>query len=94
MKIIDVFPTFKFSTTIQSKLKLSTINDIEGYVAIDSINLTNDKVKMNPVDIILIAENTENGKHIWLDSDFAKLDLSGHLDFNTLANNECTKDCR
>lgn len=87
MKIIDVFPTFKFSTTIQSKLKLSTINDIEGYVAIDSINLTNDKVKMNPVDIILIAENTENGKHIWLDSDFAKLDLSGHLDFNTLANN-------
>ena len=87
MKLIDVFPTFKFSTTIQSKLKLSTINDIEGYVAIDSINLTNDKVNMNPENIILIAENTEEGKHIWLDSDFAAIDLNGQIDFNTLANN-------
>lgn len=87
MKIIDVLPTFKFSTNIQSKFKLSNINDIEGYFAIDSINLSNDNIKMTPNDIILVAENTEDGKHIWLDSDIATLDLNGHLDFNTLVNN-------
>ncbi len=87
MKIIDVLPTFKFSTNIQSQLKLSTLNDIEGYIAIDSINLYNDNIKMSPENIILISENTENGKHIWLDSDFATLDIDGQVDFNTIANN-------
>lgn len=87
MKIIDVFPTFKFSTIIQSKLKLTTLNDIEGYVAIDSINLYNDNIQMSPNGIILVAENTEDGKHIWLESDLAKLDLNGQIDFYTLANN-------
>ena len=87
MKLIDVFPTFKFSTNIQSQLKLKTINDIEGYFSLDSISLYNDNIKMNPENIILFAENTEDGKRIMLDSDFATLDLEGELDFNTLANN-------
>ena len=87
MKIINVFPTFKFSTTIQSKLQLSSLNDIEGYIALDSINLYNDKANISPHDIILVSENTENGKHIWLDSDIATVDISGHVDFNTILNN-------
>ena len=87
MKIIDVLPTFKFSTNIQSQLKLSTLNDIEGYISIDSINLYNENIKMSPENIILVSENTENGKRIWLDSDIATLDINGQLDFNTLANN-------
>ena len=87
MKIIDVLPTFKFSTIIQSQLKLSSINDIEGYVAIDSIQLHNENVKMSPENIILVSENTEEGKHIWLDSDIATFDINGQIDFYTLANN-------
>ena len=87
MKLIDVFPTFKFSTNIQSQLKLKNINDIEGYFSLDSISLYNDNIKMNPENIILFAENTEDGKRIMLDSDFATLDLEGELDFNTLVNN-------
>ena len=87
MKIINALPTFKFSTRIQSKLQLSTLNDIEGYVAIDSINLYNENAKMSPQDIILVSENTENGKHIRLDSDIATIDINGQLDFNTIINN-------
>ena len=87
MKIIDVFPTFKFSTNIQSQFKLKDINDIEGYFALDSISLYNDKIKMNPENIILFAENTEDGKSIMLDSDFATMELEGQLNFNTLVNN-------
>ena len=87
MKLIDVFPTFKFSTNIQSQLTLKTLNDVEGYFALDSISLYNDNVKMNPENIILFAENTEDGKRIMLDSDFATMELEGQLDFNTIANN-------
>ena len=87
MKIIEAFPTFKFSTNIQSQLKLSTLNDVEGYIAIDSINLYNENIKMTPENIILVTENTENGKRIWLDSDIATLDINGQIDFYTLANN-------
>ena len=87
MKLIDVFPTFKFSTNIQSQLKLKTLNDIEGYFSLDSISLYNDNIKMNPENIILFAENTEDGKRIMLDSDFATMDLEGKIDFNTLVNN-------
>ena len=87
MKIIDIFPTFKFSTNIQSQFKLKDINDIEGYFALDSISLYNDKIKMNPENIILFAENTEDGKRIKLDSDFATMELEGQLNFNTLVNN-------
>ena len=87
MKIIDALPTFKFSTNLQSQLRLKTLNDIEGYVAIDSINLFNENVKMSPENIILVSENTETGKHIWLESDIVTLDISGQLDFNTLVNN-------
>lgn len=87
MKIIDVLPNFKFSTIIQSQLKLSTLNDIEGYVAIDSINLYNENISMSPENIILVSENTNGSKHIWLDSDLATLDISGQIDFKTLINN-------
>ena len=87
MKLIDVFPNFKFSTNIQSQLKLKNINDIEGYFSLDSISLYNDNIKMNPENIILFAENTEDGKRIMLDSDFATMDLEGKLDFNSLVNN-------
>ena len=87
MKLIDAFPTFKFSTNIQSQIKLKTLNDIEGYFSLDSISLYNDKIKMNPDNIILVSENTTDGKKIMLDSDFATLELDGTLDFNTLANN-------
>ena len=87
MKLIDVFPNFKFSTNIQSQLKLKNVNDIEGYFSLDSISLYNDNIKMNPENIILFAENTEDGKRIMLDSDFATMDLEGKLDFNSLVNN-------
>jgi hypothetical protein len=87
MKIIDALPTFKFSTTLQSELKLSSLNDIEGYIAIDSINLYNENIRMSPENIILVSENTEDGKRIWLDSDIATLNISGQLDFYTIVNN-------
>ena len=66
MKLMDVFPTFKFSTNVQSQLKLKTLNDVEGYFALDSISLYNENIKMNPENIILFAENTEDGKRIIL----------------------------
>lgn len=87
MRIIDVFPTFKFSTLIQSRLNLSNINDVEGYVSLDSIHLYNDKVKMSPDNIILVSENSEDGKHMWLDSDIAFAEINGEIDFYTLFNN-------
>ena len=41
-----------------------------------------------PVSVVRASiENTEDGKHIWLESDLAKLDLNGQIDFYTLANN-------
>lgn len=87
LKLIDSYPTFKASLIAKSQLQFTTIDDILGYISIDSLSLFNDNESYN-IDSLVVRATKENDiQRITISSEPIRAFLEGKYTFSTLGSN-------
>ncbi len=74
-----------FSGKINANFKARTLKDAEGQIRISQLSMKKGDTSIYQLDQLLVmADHTDNGQHLTLVSDFAKIDLKGDFEYETL----------
>ena len=87
MKLINNMPNLVFSVRVNSELSGKSIDDIVGYVVIDSMHISDTNGSVDPEKIELISKKLDDHQLITLTSGFLQAEIEGNIALSTLACN-------
>ena len=85
LKLTDRWKDAVFAADIDADFTAKTLNDAKGTLQISNFSMTDDQDNAYRLDNLLITSGFRDHLHyVTLDSDFAKAELRGDFEFNTL----------
>jgi hypothetical protein len=85
LKLSDQWGNSVFTANIDADLTASTLQDAQGTLRVSNLIMTNDQHEAYHLDNLLMTSGFEDGQHfVTLVSDFAKADLRGEFQYQTL----------